>query len=138
MLKWSLSGILFCFALMGCSEVDSSSLPEEEPQVVQTEPVPMYAEHRKGVYYYSTGISENAKADGKAAAEVLGFRYRGENDDGEFVIAAADSSGITATCSNPCKVIHVSTGEAVAYAPESVIGAVFTDAINGFLEEAKR
>ena len=138
MKKLNLLGIMLCSSLLGCSEVDSSSLPEEEPQVVQTEPAPMYAEHRKGVYYYSTGISENAKADGKAAAEVLGFRYRGQNADGEFVIAAADSSGITATCSNPCKVIHASTGEAVAYTPESVIGAVFTDAINGFLEESKR
>jgi|GEM_PF-1256903 len=100
-----------------------------------SEPSPNYTEHRNGVYYYPSAISENAKADGIALAAAIGFRYLGVNADGEHVLAPMDSPGVEATCADPCRVIHTNMGEALTFTPNSVIGAAFIDAINGFLQE---
>lgn len=40
------------------------------------------------------------------------------------------------TCADPCVIIKNEDGSRVAYAPDSVIGSVFEDAINGYLEQA--
>jgi hypothetical protein len=46
--------------------------------------------------------------------------------------------GDTATCANPCQVITLHTGafhvERLAFDPDSIIGAAFTDAFDGQME----
>ena len=61
-------------------------------------------------------------------------RYLGEHD-GVFKLQV---DGDTATCANPCQVITVGADsfhvERLAFDPDSIIGAAFTDAFNGRLE----
>ena len=132
--------VLVCFfaiALAGCGASPSSEGPHpSELQSASDEvatPSPNYTEVKKGVYYYTTGISENDQKDGRAAGGVVGFRYKGKNADGDFVVKMID--GGLATCSDPCKIIHLDDGEAIAFNPNSVIGGAFEDAINGFLKQ---
>lgn len=138
MLNRSLAGIVISVALYGCNSEPSAQPPEPPVVYEQIKPTPNFAEFRKGIYYYTSAVSENDKADGKAAGEVLGFRYLGKNEDGEFELAHADFPDLKATCADPCKIIHSTTGSATEYTPNSVIGAAFEDAMNGFLEEAKK
>ena len=62
------------------------------------------------------------------------YRYLGEHD-GVYELRV---DGDTATCANPCQVIILHTGafhvERLAFDPDSLIGAAFTDAFNGQLE----
>jgi hypothetical protein len=104
---------------------------------IPEKPAPNYTEHRGAVYYYSGSVSENDKKDGTAVGAAVGFRYLGKTDDGDFVIQHS-TSGVRATCADPCAVIHLSTGQAVTFEPTSIIGAAMTDAINGNLEASPR
>ena len=84
--------------------------------------------------YYYTGETE----PGEGAAKVHGFKYVGElYQKGQFMVWAVNGMGMPlydASCANPCSIIHLSTGEMLAYDPDSVIGAVFQDVMNGQLE----
>lgn len=104
-------------------------------------PEPNFVERRNGIYYYLSQVSENDQKDGRGVGHAVGFRYLGKTADGDFKVAGVTDGGatvMTATCSDPCKIIHVSTGEAVGYEPTTVIGGVFTDAMNGLLEASPK
>ncbi len=133
-------GAIAAFAvLFVVSACDGSSDNESAQNTSSNEavalPAPNYIENKDGVYYYTSAVSENDKMAGRAAGDILGFKYKGKNKIGDFVIES--TAGGVFTCSDPCKVIHFSDGEAVAYTPDSVIGAVFTDALNGFLKTGR-
>lgn len=140
-----LAVFLAVFALTACDNksptsgdkeiaADKNAAGEASPEP----PTPNYVEHRKGIYYYASEVSENDKKNGKAAGEVHGFRYLGKNADGEMVLAVADVPSVKFTCTDPCRVIHQSTGQDYSFEPTSVIGGVFADAMNGLLEVDKR
>jgi hypothetical protein len=61
------------------------------------------------------------------------YRYLGQRD-GVFELQV---DGDTATCADPCQLITLHTGafhvERLAFDPDSIIGAAFTDAFNGQL-----
>lgn len=62
------------------------------------------------------------------------YRYLGERD-GVFEL---QFDGETATCANPCQTINIHAGvfhvERLAFDPDTLIGAAFTDAFNGQME----
>jgi len=144
--RWMIAGL--ALALVGCDGDPSapatggSSEATQVAAVATSEaPTPNFVERRKGIYYYLSAVSENDQKDGKSAGHALGFRYLGKTADGDFKVAGVTDGGqtiMTATCSDPCKVIHMSTGEAVGFDSDSIIGAVFTDAMNGLLEQAPK
>lgn len=130
-------------ALAGCggeAASPSGGTPDtatEAAAETSAAPEPHFVEHRKGIYYYLTAVSENDQKDGRGTGHALGFRYLGKTADGDFKVASVTENGatiMTSTCADPCKIIHVSSGEAVGYEPDTVIGGVFTDAMNGLLE----
>lgn len=142
--RWLVAGMALVVA--GCSDASNPSggqaqAPQQAEAAIETSdaPTPNFVEHRKGIYYYLSAVSENDQKDGKSAGHALGFRYLGKTADGDFKVAGVTDGGttiMTATCSDPCKVIHLSSGEAVGFDSDSIIGAVFTDAMNGVLEVA--
>lgn len=123
--------------LAGCGDADTLTEASQAPTAVET-PQPQYVEEKGGIYYYAGAVSENDKADGKASGEVFAFKYLGKSKDGEHKVAIVnDAGGIdgTATCPDKCKVIHMSNGQKLQYSPDSIIGAVFDDAVAGHLKE---
>ncbi|PTR06404.1 MULTISPECIES: hypothetical protein [unclassified Novosphingobium] len=117
----------------------SAAATTEAAAETSAAPEPNFVERRNGIYYYLSQVSENDQKDGRGVGHAVGFRYLGKAADGDFKVAGVTDGGatvMTATCSDPCKIIHVSTGEAVGYEPTTVIGGVFTDAMNGLLEVA--
>lgn len=145
---WFVTSAVAALALAGCDAGNTKSNESGGQPLPATEaaaeaatpepPTPNYVEYRKGVYYYASEVSENDKKNGKAAGEVHGFRYLGKNADGEMVLAVADAPSVKFTCTDPCRVIHQSTGQDYSFEPTSVIGGVFADAMNGLLKVDKR
>lgn len=118
------------------SSTDAKSIEASTPAPA---PTPNFVEEEQGTYFYVAGISEEEKKKGKAAPDVLGFRYFGRNEKGQHVLAYVSDSGQIlgrAYCSEPCAVIKYSDGTRVAYDPGSVIGSAFQDALNGLLKSA--
>jgi hypothetical protein len=86
-------------------------------------------------YTYVVGLSEEERKSGKAAGDALTFRYFGKVD-GEHIVALLSDDGTVLSrsrCAEPCVVIKRQNGSKIAYSPDSVIGAVFGDAIAGHL-----
>lgn len=140
-MRAQLIGFATLLILASCSSEPSKTDPAPAVTESPTPPSHNYSEETKGVYYYVAGVSENDKAAGKSAGEVLGFKFLGQNEDGEFIIAAIDDGGKEAGrafCSKPCRIIRYSTGQKVGYSEDSVIGAVFSDVLSGQLREATR
>lgn len=92
-------------------------------------------------YGYVSGISDEDRANGKAASELHLFRYLGEKD-GVHTIQQVEEDGsvlLTASCSDPCQFMKLKAGsetERVEYNPDSLGGAVMQDALTGQLEVA--
>jgi hypothetical protein len=107
--------------------------------VANASPHPASAPHnwryRVGqAYAYQGELSDDERKAGQSTPPVQIYRYLGEHD-GVFTLQV---DGETATCANPCQVIMVHAGgfhvERLAFDPDSLIGAAFTDAFNGQLE----
>lgn len=90
-----------------------------------------YSDKDGSTYYYVTAVSEEEAKTGKAAGDVASYRYGGKDDDGAHVVFGY---GTRYTCSVPCKIIKTSDGRRLAYNEGSIIGAVFQDAIRGYLK----
>jgi hypothetical protein len=87
------------------------------------------------VYSYIAAISEEDEKKGIGVGDVSMFKYLG-NQDGRYTVASIGDDGkiiYTSSCTNPCVVIKNDTGRRTAYNPNSIIGAVFQDAISGQL-----
>ena len=102
----------------------------EIPLPPPPKPMHRYDVEEGGVYYY---LSEENKT--------LGYRYQGKNDKGEIVIERTeDNSGpaYTIACAIPCKLMKYDGGGRSVYRAETVIGAVFQDAMNGHLKAIRK
>lgn len=98
-------------------------------------PPPLFDLEENGTYFYVAAVSEEDKKKGKAAGEVLGFRYLGTNAKGEHVVVQIfedGSLGDKAYCADPCKIIKDGRRR-VGFNINSIIGAVFHDAMSGNL-----
>lgn len=101
-------------------------------------PLPNFAEEEGGTYYYVAAVSEEDRSKGKAAGDVVGFRYLGKNEKNHHVIGlASNTNNIVekASCADPCSIIKYENGERLAFDPTSLIGAAFEDAMNGYMKE---
>jgi hypothetical protein len=129
---------LVLLALAGCG-TDTPTASQTAAEPTET-PTPNYAEEKSGTYYYVGGVSDNDKAEGKAAGDVMAFRYLGKNAEGEHKVLFVDDDGsalITATCPDQCRIISASTGDKYPYDPQAMIGSVFEDVLAGRLEVYK-
>jgi hypothetical protein len=108
-------------------------------------PVPthLYDFHEGEIYGYIAAISEEEKKNGKAAGDVVMFRYLGFYDDAdhlERVNAAGNKIG-SSECARPCVAIKTNYSgqlDRTAFNPASIVGAAFVDAQNGKLTAAPR
>jgi hypothetical protein len=136
-------GCLLVLGIAGCTPGEaprqrSASSAPSSPIAVATPPPASTSrnwQYRVGQEYaYQGEPSEDQKKAGQSTPAVQMYRYLGEHD-GVFKLQVG---GETATCANPCQVITVRSGlfhvERLAFDPDSLIGAAFTDAFNGRLE----
>jgi len=119
--------------------VEPMSPPVPYPRSVPTPPVQHNYDFREGsAYGYVAGLSEEERRTGRAAGDVLMFRYRGMQN-GRHVVEQLTPDGRSAgmsSCADPCHAIRSGSGSNVhltAYNPASIIGSVFEDAIAGRL-----
>ncbi len=108
--------------------------PDAEPVIS----LHRYAFKEGELYGYIAAISEEERKRGKAAEDVIMYRYRGFQDAVDRLEALDSSGRIIAynECSRPCVAIKYNSYgrvERVAFNPRSVIGAAFEDAANGRL-----
>jgi hypothetical protein len=132
------------FAACGQSETTSPPVAASNEKVPQTAPPPTprpnFLEEEEGTYFYVTAVSEEDQKKGKAVGDVVGFRYFGKNDKGQHVLGSVQDAGrvvFKSYCSDPCAIIKDSNGTRTAFDSDSIIGAAFQDAINGFLKPVK-
>lgn len=125
--------------LSGCGEPSSgAAVQAPAPEIVATPiaPVARYAQEDRGIYYYVADVPEEEAKKGKAAGDVIGFRYLGRNDKGEHILGLVGDDGAVISrsyCLEPCRVIRQSTGR-IGFSSTSIIGAAFEDAIAGLLK----
>jgi hypothetical protein len=113
------------------------------PTVAAPQPPPppshRYSFKEGDAYGYIAAVSEEDRKRGKAAGDVLMFRYAGFWDN-EFHLEELNANGDIVgvdTCAKPCVAIKSYEGgqiDRVAYNPDSVIGAAFDDAMSGRLK----
>jgi hypothetical protein len=137
-----------CALLAGCSKEQPSPPPVFVPTAQAAAPAPTptptpspnYAEEDNGVYYYIAAVTPKQKEEGQATGQVIGFRYRGINDDGLHGLESMSDDGkqvmARAYCASPCKIIRYQDGSRTAFNPESIIGSAFEDALAGRLKAA--
>lgn len=94
-----------------------------------------YSDREGSTYHYVAGVSEEEAKTGKATGDVASYRYEGKDDNGAHIVFGY---GTRYTCSVPCKIIKTSDGRRLAYNEGSIIGAVFQDAMRGYLKVAPK
>lgn len=135
--------IASALSVSGCgSSGDTPSAPATP--VAEASPAPPshnYSDRIKGAYYYVGSVSDNDKANGQASGSAVGFKFFGKNGNDEYVLGAVmDGGGVGPRfyCHNPCSVVRSSLGTTNGFSAGSLIGAAFTDAFNGQLEQVGR
>jgi hypothetical protein len=124
--------------LAGCAPrptphpASASSAPSRPTAEAPSRPAVHNWLYRKGQEYaYQQDPSAVPHKAGSQAPAVQMYRFLGERD-GVYTLQV---DGETATCANPCQVITLQAGgfhrERLAFDPDSLIGAAFTDAFNG-------
>lgn len=152
-------------ALAGCDNSSETSAASAAPQAqaspstpssadavavapaAPTPPTHNYAMEDEGEYGYQPAISEDDAKNGVAAKPLEMVRYRGEQK-GAYTVDAVDQTGaiFRMQCSEPCDYIktrvivegQVIKTETVQNTPESLMHAVFEDAMNGQLQPYKQ
>lgn len=120
------------------------SMADNELDAANNETGPWRAYHRyldeeDGVYSYVAAVSEEERKQGRVAGDIIRYGFRGVSD-GAYRLVSVDEYGrplSTFECEKPCRVIkHWSGGSLrrMPYDATSVIGAAFTDALNGRLK----
>lgn len=110
----------------------------ESPPIPTPAPSPNWDEAEESTYYYIASVSEEDRAKGQAAGDVLAFRYLGTNGQSEHILARVANDGSIyhrAFCKDPCKIVRYEDGRRIAFERGSVIGAAFEDALAGRLEQ---
>jgi hypothetical protein len=121
--------------------VNDAIVAEEAPP--QAGPDHRYITREGELYGYVTAVSEEDKKRGRAAGDVLMFRYEGVHK-GIYELTAIDGSGrpqFSYECTRPCTAIKAYSWQGIErweFNPDSVIGAAFIDAFNGKLEPTRR
>ena len=147
-------GVSLALGLSGCdraadsggaqssaSEATSATTDATSPTVADN--TPALPSHNWTVkegqdYGYAAALSDDDRRAGRGASQVLMFHYLGVNSSGQYVVESYSNGTIMqAACAKPCEVIHVAAPGAddhITFNPETVIGMVLTDAMNGQLE----
>lgn len=119
----------------------ASSVPA--PETKSKAPEHNYSFVEGDVYGYIAAVSEEDRKQGKAAGDVVQYRYAGYWEDEyhlELLNSAGDIIGVD-TCRRPCVAIKQYYGgrmERLAYNPQSIVGAAFEDVFNGQLKVKRR
>jgi hypothetical protein len=131
------------------SQQPSQAAPASAPAVTETQPAPQnhnYAMVDNGTYGYERALNEDDIKQGKAAKSLLMMRYVGSKN-GTYVIlilgqdADNPSSIDRVSCQAPCKYAKSETmvgdeivrTETLPANPDSIMGAMLEDAVNGQL-----
>lgn len=117
--------------------VSATPSPISDPLTIPPPaPAHFYDAVEGSTYFYAAAVSEDERKSGKRAPDMLAFRYLGRDEDGKDRVQRVirGTGQWVSTCARPCKVIHSSDGGMIAFDTGSIIGAVFSDAKNGFLK----
>lgn len=124
----------------GSSDTDIATAAENAASNVPVTPVRNHNYDFKDgdLYGYIAAISEEEQKVGKAAGDVVTYRYVGFWDAAHHIELVGDNSAILSVsdCSMPCVAIKTysnGTMRRVAYNPASVVGAAMQDAMSGKL-----
>ena len=155
--------IAICVLLAGCSD-GSANLPENTFNVDETlttenvvandvtavdstpasttRPSHHYNFREGDLYGYIAAISEEERKQGKAAGDVVMFRYKGYWDSVDHLEYVAANGRVISydECGRPCVAIKSTYNnrvERIAFNPTSLVGAAFQDAANGYLEASQ-
>ena len=107
-------------------------------------PTPYYSSREGEKYYYVSKVSENDKKAGIGVGSVSIFRFLGHHGS-KYELADIEDNGTVNhidTCSNPCTIIRETApngghAELTPFEQGTIIGAAFSDAINGFMRPSK-
>ena len=119
----------------------SYTLLPDKPALPATPPAPNYSMEDAGEYGYEGALSQDDLNAGKAVKPVIMARYLGEKD-GTYSVQMHDGAAVQRlSCKAPCTFIKISyiyagqviKTEAVRTTGNSVMDAVFDDAMNGLL-----
>lgn len=148
MARLSALSLATMMALSGCggsSNNDTTTITPSAPPPpgANVPPLPPPPPHnydlKEGTTYsYIAAVSEEQEKRGQAAGDVLMFKYLGKSD-GMNVVASVDDAGRMfgrSRCAEPCVIIKRDGMRSIAFNTSSVIGAVFEDAMHGYLEVA--
>jgi hypothetical protein len=145
--------------LAACSSGDTSNMMNvdenlttadyNEPLTTDSSPAPvpapshLYAIKDGDKYGYVAAVSEDDQKRGKVAGDVTFFVYRGKVGDTYKIDLVTPDGQIVEDdeCQRPCTAIKRYTYGGISYlgfTPDSLIGAAYTDAFNGFLVPASR
>ena len=105
---------------------------------IAPKPTHLYEFNDGDKYGYIAAVSEEEEKRGKAAGDVVLFVYRGHDGETYKIDTVSPSGAVQADyeCKRPCAVLKEYTyqgAEYIGFTPNSLIGAAFTDAFNGFL-----
>ncbi len=105
-------------------------------------PTPNYRDREGDRYFYVAEVSEDDRKKGKAAGEVIEYRFLGEKAD-VFTLEQVAENGSPLgrlECRRDCQIMKLSSVGQVSrlpYGNSSIASAAMEDAINGFLQPAK-
>jgi hypothetical protein len=139
--------VVLASALVSCSSRADDQRNEfnVDENLTTTEVAPQHRyDFKEGrTYGYISAVSEEDQKKGKAAGDVSTFTYQG-NEGSVYRLALVDPKGVQLAryeCTKPCVAIKAywANGDVqrIAYNPDSVIGSVYQDAMNGFLEPVR-
>lgn len=103
------------------------------------EPTPNYSDQEGDRYFYVTEVSEDDKKKGKAAGDVVQYRFLGEKN-GVLALEEVAENGHSIgrlECRRNCQIMKFTSDGQVLRIPfgnSSIANAVMEDAINGFLK----
>ena len=135
--------VVACLPILVLTACSGSSTPDggTTSPVADATPTHNYKVKEGSNYGYLGGLSDEDKSKGKAAADLVLFRYLGEKD-GLYKVQQIEENGqaiLSISCTKPCEFMKLSVGGEVSrveYNPATLGGAVIQDALSGELEVA--
>ena len=136
-----------CSAVLvaACSKTPLPVEPVASPAVIRAPAAPkhLYAIHDGNEYGYEAALSDEQRAQGRAAAEIKMFNYLGRKGSTLQVMMRADDMRSVAECTLPCEFAKVYlfsnttfiSKEVMRLGPDAILTAVFLDAALGRLDQ---
>jgi hypothetical protein len=125
------AGAVLVLGVAGCGPHPRGASSAPPRPGAAASPPPASTAHN---WRYRDGQAYAYQGEGPPGGAVQYYRYLGVRE-GVYTLQV---DGDTASCADPCQVITVRTGgfhvERLAFDPDSLIGAAFTDAFNGRLQ----